>query len=78
MTGSDPPSPENNHPSAALARLELFQNLSAAARKLLQLAWAVVKQQHPFDPAYRAKLKAEAGNFPELSEQNGMFKELLS
>jgi CRP/FNR family transcriptional regulator len=35
MTGSDPPSPENNHPSAALARLELFQNLSAAARKLL-------------------------------------------
>jgi transposase len=33
----------------------------AAARKLLQLAWAVVKKQRPFDPAYQAKLHAEAG-----------------
>jgi transposase len=31
----------------------------AAARKLLLLAWAVVKQQRPFDPAYQAKLNAE-------------------
>jgi transposase len=33
----------------------------AAARKLLQLAWAGVKQQRRFDRAYRAKRNAEAG-----------------
>jgi transposase len=32
----------------------------AAARKLLQLAWAVVKHKRPFDPAYRVQHSAEA------------------
>jgi transposase len=31
----------------------------AAARKLLQLSWAVVKQQRPFDPAYRTQRSVE-------------------
>jgi transposase len=31
----------------------------AAARKLLQLAWAVVKQQRPFDPAYQVQQPAQ-------------------
>jgi transposase len=31
----------------------------AAARKLLQLSWAVVKQKRPFDPAYHAQHSAE-------------------
>jgi transposase len=31
----------------------------AAARKLLQLAWAVVKQQRPFDPAYQVQQLAQ-------------------
>jgi transposase len=32
----------------------------AAARKLLELAWAVVKKGKPFDPAYQAKRVTEA------------------
>jgi transposase len=32
----------------------------AAARKLLQLSWAVVKQQRPFDPAYQVQQRALA------------------
>ena len=33
----------------------------AAARKLLHLAWAVVKQQRPFDPMYQAHPRAKQG-----------------
>jgi hypothetical protein len=32
----------------------------ATARKLLQLAWAVVKHKRPFDPAYRVPHSTEA------------------
>jgi len=32
----------------------------AAARKLLQLAWAVVKHKRPFDPAYQVQRRAQA------------------
>jgi transposase len=32
----------------------------AAARKLLQLTWAVVKHKRPFDSAYRVQHSAEA------------------